>query len=190
MPVLRSAAQAVILTAVLANPGREYTISELVKISASSQPTVSREVRRAKEAGLVATRTVGRSVVVRANTDSVFYAPMRQLLETAFGAPSVVAEEFSEVEALDELILFGSWVARFEGRPGPEPHDIDVLVIGTANRRELYAAADRAERRLGLPVQVTVRTGKEWEAAEDPFLAEVRSRPHLVLDSGQGVGPS
>jgi hypothetical protein len=50
------------------------------------------------------------------------------------------------------VAIYGSWASSYEGIAGRAPHDVDVLVIGEVPRRYLYEAAERAEQRLGLPV--------------------------------------
>ena len=64
-------------------------------------------------------------------------------------------------------------------RPGPP---VLLVVAGSPYAaRPVDRAADRAERRIGLPVQATVRSRDAWRRADDGFLATVKSRPHLVL---------
>jgi predicted nucleotidyltransferase len=93
----------------------------------------------------------------------------------------VLTREFEGIAGIDHLYLFGSWAARYLGEPGPAPNDIDVLVIGSPNRDGVYDAAEKAERQIGLPVQATIRTRQQWQEADDPFIAEVRSRPLVSL---------
>jgi hypothetical protein len=92
----------------------------------------------------------------------------------------VIANEFNNIEHADAVLLFASWAARYLGTPGRTPNDIDVLVIGKADRDAVDDAAARAERQIRLPVQATVRTRAQWEAQRESFIKEVRSRP-LVL---------
>jgi len=110
----------------------------------------------------------------------------------------VITEEFGvAVAELDpavvELALFGSWAARYLGEPGAEPADLDVLVVVTSgglDRGPLYAAADRAQQRLGRPVNPTVITADLWArkgAGEDRFIDEIASRPIVpVLPPSRG----
>jgi hypothetical protein len=56
-----------------------------------------------------------------------------------------------------------------------------VLVVGTPNRDQVYEAAERAERRLGLPVQAAIRSLSQWNDTDDPFITEIRSRPLVSL---------
>ncbi len=56
-----------------------------------------------------------------------------------------------------------------------------MLVVGRPDRGACYEAAERAKDRLGLPVQVTIRSRPQREKAAGPFLAELRSRPLLLI---------
>lgn len=178
LPILRSEKQARLLTTILLSPQREFTLSKLAEEVGVSLPTVTREMGRAEAAGIVEKREVGRSKVVRANTDSVLYEPLSRLLLVSFGPAVVAAEELDGIAGIDEAYVFGSWAARHAGRSGPSPQDLDVLVIGSPDRDAVYAAADRIERRVGQPVQITFRTPRQWaQPSDDPFLREVKQRP-------------
>jgi hypothetical protein len=179
-PILRSDAQGRILARVLSDPEVSYSLSDLVAWSKTSMPTVQREVNRAEHAGLVTSAKVGPTRLVRANVTHPLYSAVRQILLATYGPPAVVAEEFQNIAGVDAVVLFGSWAARYLGQPGPAPNDVDVLVIGGANRDVVDDAAERAERRIGLPVQATVRTPTQWASGRESFIKEVRSRP-LVL---------
>jgi len=95
-----------------------------------------------------------------------------------------MGEEFAGVAA-DQVLIFGSWAARLSGEAGPPPGDIDVLVVGdTALRDEVYAAAERAEARLGRPVNPVLRSVDAWRhAASDPLLDEIQRRPVVKVAS-------
>ena len=180
-PILRSDAQGRILARVLVDPDARYSLTDLVNWSGTSMPTVQREIDRAEDAGLVTTEKIGPTRLVRANPGHPLYAAMRQLILATYGPPAIVAEEFASIEGADTVLLFGSWAARYLGEPGRGPNDIDVLVIGRADRDDVDDAAERAERRIGLPVQATVRTRKQWDTQADSFIKELRSRPVVVV---------
>lgn len=95
----------------------------------------------------------------------------------------MIAEEFAIVGA-EQVVIFGSWAARYAGEVGPPPHDIDVLVIGKVDRAHLYDAADRAHARLGIEVNTVVRATKEWDEPSDSLVAEIKQSSHVtVLDT-------
>jgi predicted nucleotidyltransferase len=186
-PILRSDLQGRVLAELLIDPSRELSSADLARRAGVSSSTVSREVDRAELAGIVTSRRVGNLRLVRADTDNPLHLPLRQLIVASYGAPAVIADEFGALEGIEHVYLFGSWAARYEGEPGPAPRDIDVLIIGRVDREQAYEAAERAERRLTLPVQVTFRTPQQWAQEKDPFIVELKSRP-LVPVLGQQDG--
>jgi hypothetical protein len=138
--------------------------------------TVQREVTRLSSAELIKERRVGRSRLVSADPSSRYARPLAELVTLAFGPHFVIGEEFRSLDAI-AVAIYGSWAARYEGAKGPPPHDIDVLVIGEASRRDTYEAAERAEQRLGLPVNPTISSVARWLAAADPLIQQIRSAP-------------
>ncbi len=181
-PLLRSQTQGIILAAVLSEPESEFSLADLAEKANKSQPTIWREIDRAQKSGLVMTRKVGNSILVRADQSSRYFKPIREIVVAAFGAPAIVVQEFADVKGVDALILFGSWAARFKGVEGRSPNDLDVLVLGNPNRTEIHDVGDRLETKLKLPIQITVRSLKQWNDP-DPFLIEVKDRPLLVLST-------
>lgn len=191
LPILRSRTQAGVLTVMLLNPGLELTQTELARRVGASLTSVVDEVRRLDQAGLLATRTLGRARLVRAGSGPLVDA-LAEVMLRAFGPVQVVAEEFSAAadelgNAMSNVVLFGSWAARYEGVAGAEPTDIDVLIVVTdagLDRGPLYAAADRSQQRLGRPVNPTVVTTDRWVrrgAGDDRFVDEIASRPLVAV---------
>ncbi|CDO91641.1 hypothetical protein BN1232_06360 [Mycobacterium lentiflavum] len=102
----------------------------------------------------------------------------------SFGPHEIIADEFADLPGAEQVIIFGSWAARYAGQPGPPPDDIDVLVIGDASRQQVFDAADRAERRLGRPVNPEQTKPARWEDPRDSsLLIEVEQRPFLTAYS-------
>jgi predicted nucleotidyltransferase len=180
-PILRSDAQGHILARVLADPETSYSLSDLVAWSGTSMPTVHREIGRAERAGIVTTEKVGLTRLVRANVIHPLHHAVRQIILATYGPPAVIADEFEAIDSAEAVLLFGSWAARYRGEPGRAPNDIDVLVIGNGDRDSVDDAAERAERRIGLPVQATVRTRVQWDSQRESFIKQVRSRPFVVV---------
>ncbi|MGH7642153.1 MAG: ArsR family transcriptional regulator [Candidatus Dormibacteria bacterium] len=176
-PILRSDAQGRILAEVAADPDAEHTVTELAQHAQTSVPTASRELARAEMAGIVTSRRVGKTRFITANPANPLFRPLSELVLAYYGPPAVLREELERVAGVEMALIFGSWAARSAGHPGPSPHDIDVLVVGTPDRDAVYQAAEQAERRVGIPVQVTIRRPEQWRSGHDAFLREVRARP-------------
>jgi len=181
LPVFRSQLQADILAALLLNPEREYSLTDLAHRFDAPLSTVHGEVKRLTEAGLLRRRNVGRSMMVQANSGNRLVEPLTELLLLSWGPLQVVADEFSELDGAERVLIFGSWAARYHQWPGPPPHDLDVLVIGRPAREAVYDAADRAEQRLGMPVNPVVRTPDAWRDAADPLVQQIQSGPFVAV---------
>jgi predicted nucleotidyltransferase len=184
LPLLRSRLQADLLTLVLLAPGREWTLSELAARVGASVSSAQREVVRAEQTGVIASRRVGRTRLVTA-ANSPLTGPLTELLLRSFGPRQVLAEELAAVDGIEAAYLFGSWAARYAGQEGRPPADLDVLVIGKPDRDALDDAAQRAGERVAREVNVTIRSPQWWREGTDGFHAEITRRPIVpVLGAG------
>ncbi len=192
LPIFRSRLQADILAALLLNPEDEYSLTELAERFNAPPSTVHGEVKRLTDAGLLRRREVGRSAIVRADTSNRLMKPLAELLLLSWGPLQVVAEEFSGLIRGEQVLIFGSWAARYHQRPGKPPHDLDVLVVGSPSREDVYIAADRTQQRLGMPVNPVIRSEEAWRLASDPLVRQIQSSPlvNVLMPDGNGTsGP-
>lgn len=181
LPIFRSRLQADILAALLLNPEGEYSLTDLARRFDAPLSTVHGEVRRLADAGLLRRRSVGRTVIVQANSANRLVEPLTDLLLRSWGPAQVIAEEFDGLPGAETVLIFGSWAARYLERPGPPPNDLDVLVIGDPTRAEVYDAADRAQQRLALPVNPVIRRTEVWRNAADPLVQQIQAGPNVAI---------
>lgn len=188
LPVFRSRLQGDLLARVLLDPEAEHSLTELAQAVRGSVAAVQREIERLEEAGIVRSRRVGRSRLVKADTSTPLYEPLSHLVLLTFGPGHVVAEELAGVDGIEDVYLFGSWAARYEGIPGPVPADLDVLVVGSPDRDAVHSAALRAEQRLGREVNVTIRSKRSWGQEHDGFVRQVKKSPLVPVALATGEG--
>jgi DNA-binding transcriptional ArsR family regulator len=181
LPVFRSRLVGELLALLTADPTRRWTLDELARRTHAPYQTVSHEVRRLEEAGLLAVEVIGRSKLIRIDDLNPNFGALAELATRTFGPPLVVAEEFGSIRGVDQLIIYGSWARRFAGEAGPAPGDVDLLVIGTPDRDDVYDAARRAAQRLGVEVNTTIRTARQWRGATDAFSRQVKAGPLLAV---------
>jgi DNA-binding transcriptional ArsR family regulator len=182
LPILRSQQQGEILALLLGDPELELSLTEIAARLGVPHPSVYREIQRAEQAGLVTSRKIGNTRLVRANTASPYYSGLAEVLTRAFGVPAVLAEALRDVGGITAAYIYGSWAARHAGQAGPRPvGDIDVLILGEPDRDQLYAALSTAEQRLARPVQATIRDPAWLESGSGSFHDTITSRPLLEL---------
>ncbi|NMM18118.1 MAG: winged helix-turn-helix transcriptional regulator [Cellulomonas sp.] len=178
LPIFRSQHQAALLAWLLLHPDDEYTLTELAHRLEVPLTTLQREAQRLVEAGILQDRTVGRARLVRANVAHPVAAPLTQMLQVTFGPQTVIGEEFDVVGA-DSVVIYGSWAERYHGAPGLPPNDVDVLVVGAVDRAEVYDAADRTQKRLGMQVNPVIRTAQQWAEDADSLVVQIKASPTL-----------
>lgn len=183
LPILRSDAVGELLARLFVTPPRDWTLSDLAESAGVPLPTATREVTRMVRSGLLEEKRVGRTRTVRANRGARIYEPLERLLILTFGAVPVLEDELRGIAGIGEAYVYGSWAARHAGIEGPEPNDVDVLVIGDADPDALFEAADRARQRLQRDVNIRSLNAGTWtdDGSDDPFVRHVRSSPLVRL---------
>jgi predicted nucleotidyltransferase len=125
---------------------------------------------------------IGRTKLVRANHEAPFYRALRDLVVITLGPAEVLGQELAGLEGISAAAVFGSWAARAAGETGTSPADIDLLVVGRPDRDDLHDAVRHARTRLGREINTVVVSASRWDEGDDPFLAELRSRPMVALN--------
>ncbi len=145
-------------------------------------PSVHREIERAERAGIVTSRKVGNTRLVRANAEGPYFDDLAGLLTKAFGVPQLLSGALLDVDGIDRAVVFGSWAAQYRGEAGDRPvGDIDVLVLGDPDRDDLFNRLRPVEDRLGRPIQVTFRSPRWLDEGEGAFHDTVAGRPMVEI---------
>ena len=177
-PLLRSELQGRLLVRSLLG-GTEESVADLAAAVGADPGNTAREVARLEQADIVATRRVGRTKLVRANTRAPFYSPLLDLITVVLGPAKVLAEELSKLDGIVSAEIFGSWAARHHGEHGRPPADVDLLIVGSPDRDDLHDATQAAAQRLNRPVNPVVISPRRWKASNDGFIRELHSRPRV-----------
>lgn len=163
------------------NADREYSLSEAARLCRASVKTLHPEVNRLSKAGLIDERRLGNLRLIRAGDPGPIRGPLTHLLAVTYGPVPVLERELAGVAGVAHAYIYGSWAARHDGVEGSAPNDVDVLVVGSSDRDELAAAAERSEAMLHRDVNIHLVAEDAWDGdmRGDPFLDGVR-RGHLV----------
>lgn len=181
-PLLRSDTQGRLLAELYLHPERERTTTELARLADTALPNASRELRRLVDAGFVHARTSGRNRYLRVNENHPLYRPVAEILRYAYGPVAVLGPLLRAVPGVEEAHIYGSWAARLAGEVGPDPEDIDVLVVGDhVDHSVLDAAAETARRQLGREVNPRAVSRRAWGERADMFLRHLYDRPLVSI---------
>ena len=106
---------------------------------------------------------------------------LTDLLALTYGPLPVLEREITGLKGVTAAYIYGSWAARYRGKPGAIPNDIDLLVIGTVSLDSLDEVSNRAEKVLGREVNIRRISAKEWSQGS-PFITTIKKNPHVILN--------
>lgn len=183
LPLFRSEGQARLLTYVYLSYSRPNApLAEIARELELDPGGVAREASRLEDAGLITSTRVGRQRHLRANTESPYYEPLRELLARAYGPPRLIGDTLRGVGGVEKALIYGSWAARYLGESGPPPNDIDVLVVGSPDRRALARAGRELSEQLGLEVDPHVVSAVDYQSGATGFLRTVEAGATVPID--------
>lgn len=181
-PLLRTDTQGFILAQLYMNPEDGFSISELARFASVSVPTAMREVDRLVESRMVTERTFGRARVIQVNRKHLLFEPVRQIVINSYGPVAVLPAALYGIDGLKRAYIYGDWAAKLKRELGPEPNQVELLIVGYVNRIEAARAAANVERYLGRDVNVQFVTTSEWEKGESEFVKSIQGKTLVELD--------
>ena len=185
-PLIRSDVQGLILARLFMAAGEEFSVTELSEFSFTSVPTAMREVDRLIDAEYVTEKPLGRVRLIKANRDHPLFEAIFQIVAFSYGPAAVLPPALSNLFGLQEAYLYGPWAAKLAQQDGPNPTDIDLVLIGNMVRIDATRALASAERVIGRTINVQFASNFDWEQGASDFIRLVKSSPLLKLNLGNG----
>ena len=181
LPLFRSRGQARLLARVFLHPDERLSFNQLARELDLDPATVQREAERLVEAGILTSERVGTARLVRPNEESPFYLELSGLVFKAFGPVPVLRERLKELVGVEAAFIYGSWASRHAGERGEAPGDIDLLILGSPDRRKLARLCRETSEELGFEVNPTVLSKQDWESDATGFIRSIKERPLIPL---------
>jgi predicted nucleotidyltransferase len=170
-----------VLGLLLLHPDEALHGREIARRTGLPSGTITRELVRLADAGLLSRSQRGNQVLYGANRASPVFEELASILRKTSGLADVLAEALSTAKAsIDVSFVYGS-IARGKEVAGS---DIDVMVIGKAKFGEIARLLHPAQATLGREINPKVFQAAEWRkavAAKDPFVTDVLGKPKVLL---------
>jgi predicted nucleotidyltransferase len=143
--------------------------------------TITRELKRLADVGLLKREKRGNQVLYGANRASPIFSELAGILRKTSGLADVVAEALSPFsEQIDAAFIFGS-VARAAENLGS---DIDLLIIGSVDFGAVIDAMHPAQQQLAREINPKVFSVREWKAnlkKKNSFVTNIVNNPKIFL---------
>jgi predicted nucleotidyltransferase len=157
LPLFRSEMQVRLLALLLLQSERSWTLQELASALDSPASSVHRELGRAEGAGIVVRDAQVRPHRFAAATGEPMTEPLAVLLRQTVGLEQRL-RTILERPGVEAAVIHGSWAA---GGRRPDS-DVDVLVVGAADLRELRRAVRPIAKEAGRRIDLTVLSPEEF----------------------------
>jgi predicted nucleotidyltransferase len=149
-----------LLALLLLQPERSWTLHDLARTLAAPQSSVHRELQRAQAAGIVRRDATARPHQFRAAADDPLHRPLAALLRRTVGVEEQLRDALDRPDVV-AAVIHGSWVT---GTRVPAS-DVDVLVVGDADLRELRRTVRPIGKAAGRTIDLTVVSAEELQRA-------------------------
>lgn len=170
-----------VLGLLLLHPDARYHLREIARLTGTQPGTLTRELKKLVEAGLLTKQGIGQQVFYSANRDCPVFEEMASILRKTSGLVDVLAEALLPLAAqIETAFVFGS-EASGKATAGS---DIDLMVIGNASFSEVLAAIYPAQETLGREINPKVYHLNEWRALlgeNGSFARDVVAKPKLMV---------
>lgn len=183
---LFTATQQRVLACLFGEPGRTWSISELIQTTGAGSGAVQREVARLSGSGLLLMEQIGNQKRYRANPDAPIHDELAAIVRKTFGLAAPLREALAPLEdRLDMAFVYGS-VAKGSDTARS---DIDLmLVTDDLTYPDVMAALHPLMERLGREINPTLYTRADLRkriAAGNSFVTRVLAQPRLWLIGGE-----
>lgn len=171
--------QVQLLGLLLLQPERSWTLHELAEALDAPTSSVHRELRRAEAAGIVLRDASARPHQFVAGRDEPMTEPLTVLLRYTIGVEQRLGAILDRPDVA-AAVIHGSWAV---GGRRPES-DVDVLVIGNADLRELRRAVRPLAKATGRAIDLTVLAPEEFRrlrAENSSFVRRLLEGPVITL---------
>jgi predicted nucleotidyltransferase len=176
-----------ILAATYETPERWWYLSELATHSNRTVSSLQRDLSSFTAGGILESRRDGGRVYYRAGSNSVLFAPLKEIVARSLGIETQLRNAVEQVsDRIEALFVYGS-VAK--GDEGPES-DIDILCVGDMGLAELAKIVRPLEKRLRRDINVSCYSSDEFGEKlknRNHFLNALREEPKIFIVGSEDV---
>ena len=170
-----------VLALLLLHPEQQYHQREIARMTGTVSGTLSRELAKLVEAGLLLKVAIGNQMHYRANRQCPVFEELASILRKTSGLADVLGEALLPLAAhIECAFVFGSMAS---GKASAAS-DIDLMLIGDADFAEVIRVLYPLQERLGREINPKTYRRAEWQALTEQqgaFIREILIKPKLFV---------
>ena len=170
------------------HPDVPYFLRELVRVTREEINSVRRELLKFADIGLVTTETKGVKIYYTLNPSYTLYPELMRLVFKSFGLGAELIRSSKVIGNIKYAFLTSTYTRGIKRAD----QDVDLVIVGEINMKELEEAIKRAEKEDSKPVNYTVLKPFEFDTRrkrKDPFILSsiLGSKVMLIGDEDEMV---
>lgn len=170
-----------VLGATLLQPGRSFTLQELLRVASSGRGSTQQQIDRLVEVGVLKDEPRrGHQRSIRANTSFILYPELASIARKTFALAEPIKEALAPFsQQIKEAFLFGSVVKGTD----TEKSDVDLIVVGATSLLDLTEVMHKVEQSLGRQIHFSLYEPAEWLdlLQSDPVVAQIANGPKIRI---------
>ena len=174
-----------VLGLLLLHPEESLHGREIARRTGLPPGTLTRELKRLADVGLLNCERRGNQLAYSANRQSPIFEELAGILRKTSGLADVVAEALEPLtDSIEVAFIFGSVASGTE----TQGSDVDLMIIGSVDFGVVVDALHLAQQQLSRDINPKVFTPRDWRnrlEGRDPFLREVAAGKKLFLIGGE-----
>ena len=170
-----------LIQAFLSQPTEMFYIRQLVRLIEEEINAVRRELSRMEERGLVKKESRGNRLYYFFRKDYLYYQELISLAAKTTGLGADIIKNKNRLGRIKFAMLSGRFVRHM---PRKSPDDIDLLVVGNVDLRQLTSLIRKTESTREKEINYAPMTSDEFEfrkTRRDPFLLNILSGARIML---------
>ena len=178
--IVSSQTRVKLLTLFLLNPGREYYVREIARLTEENINAVRRELANLESFGLITGQKKGNQQYYTVNRDFFLYDDLQKIVLKTEGVARIIKEKLGDKKNIDCMFIFGSFA---RGSAGVKS-DIDLFIIGDVDENTVIPLVHESERALNREINYTLMRRdelKKRKRAGDPFVKNVINEPKIMI---------
>lgn len=174
-----------VLALLLLHPDERYHQREIARLTDTISGTLSRELSKMVEAGVLLKESVGNQMQYRANQDCAIFAELVSILRKTDGLPETIAQALLPFsDRIKAAFIFGSTAS---GKATADS-DIDLMVIGDVTFSELVTALYSVQENLRREINPKQYAEQEWFqllTEQSGFVRDLLAKPKLFVTGSE-----
>jgi predicted nucleotidyltransferase len=176
----KSAVKRELLTLFFLNPERQYYLRETERMINRSAGSIRRELLKLVEDGILTTEKKGNLLYYGINKKYPLISELKSIIKKTLLVENILKQEITKHDKISTAFIYGSFAKDNMNKDS----DIDIMIVGEPDPREITKAVMSLEKKLNKEINVSIYSKSEFhrkKVENSQFIKDVLSNKIIYL---------